>query len=265
VKVEKLTTVNVYFLITEVCTLKCKLCSAGMPYYKNSKPVPYEQIIKDIDSIFEIYKYVEKVDISGGEPLTHPDVNKIFLHMLKYKNQIGSLRLITNGTLVPNKELIQIFSKNNVEIILDDYGAVSVKKEEIINLAKENNLRLRVNVYSGDSQFCDGWVDLGDLNHRNSTELEDEEKFNNCFIGQHMCLTVKNGKLYQCARSILIEEFTQNGNDFEHIVDLSENISVEEKIKKAMKFGKERIKACSYCNGFDPQKSKRYSAAEQLK
>ena len=59
-KLEKLTTVNVYFLITEVCTLKCKLCSAGMPYYKKSAPISYEQIIKDIDSIFEIYEYIEK-------------------------------------------------------------------------------------------------------------------------------------------------------------------------------------------------------------
>ena len=71
--------------ITHRCTLKCKLCGAYSPYYSNPKPHwSLSQLKLYTDKYFEIVDYVEKMTISGGEPLLHPDLGKLVEYLCTY-------------------------------------------------------------------------------------------------------------------------------------------------------------------------------------
>ena len=263
---DKIVTHNVSLSITNICTLKCKLCSAGIPYYKKLGHVDFDEIRKDLSILFKVYDYIEKFDISGGEPLTHPDIIKILKEVIEYKNQIGNIRIITNGTIELEQKLIDIMKKEDkFTLILDDYGTISKNKEKIVEACQINNINTKVNVYHGDNQWCGGWIDCGDIFQiNNCTENETINKFKNCNLGQYMCLTLKHGKLYQCVRAMLANELNLlEENNFDY-VDLYDENDIASKKEIVKKFGMNPISTCKRCNGFDVKKSKRVSAAEQI-
>ena len=264
---QKLRTYYVALEITTVCTLKCKLCSACIPYFKEQSHFNTDEVLKSVDKLFNIYEYIEKLDISGGETLTHPDLIKILKKVYEYKENIGFIRIITNGTIVPSEELIKLLASDEKFIlILDDYGELSKNKNKVLKLVEENNINLKLNIYQGNDQLCGGWVDYGDFEKRNYTELETKKLFRNCFAANWMCLTVVKGKLYQCIRSAMGVElgfFNERETGFVNLLD--DSISTDKKIEMAACFGKQPVEACYYCNSFDSENSERFPAAEQVK
>ena len=75
-------------MITEFCDLKCKLCLAYIPYYKEHKHMEIGDIKKALKKYFEIVNTVDKMSITGGEPLLHPDFCAVLYEILKYKDRI---------------------------------------------------------------------------------------------------------------------------------------------------------------------------------
>ena len=61
------------FKITSKCTLKCKLCLAYIPYYKNPKDLSYENAKKILARFFSLVDKIGTFSITGGEPF----INKI--------------------------------------------------------------------------------------------------------------------------------------------------------------------------------------------
>ena len=98
----------VYLEITTVCTLACKLCIAKIPYYTSHEHVELKYVKKDIEKLFEVYDYVENLDISGGEPLLYPNLELVLEEALKYKDKWGRVRIITNGTVIPSEAVINV-------------------------------------------------------------------------------------------------------------------------------------------------------------
>ena len=256
----------IYLEITTVCTLACKLCIAKIPYYKSHEHVDLVYVKKDIEKLFEVYDYVENLDISGGEPLLYPNLDKVLLETLKYKNKWGKVRIITNGTMVPNNEVINIMKFNKeIELILDDYGDLSVEKKEILNLAENNDIQIRYKRYNGDNQFCGGFVDLGKFYDRNYTDKDLKDIYDKCHNAHYMCLALKKGKLYQCIHSLAACELGYCTFDNTLECDLyDDNLTIEEKRNILSKYGTRPVNACKLCNGFDSKFGKRFPAAEQL-
>ena len=264
---EKLKTHYVALQITTVCTLKCKLCSACIPYCKEQEHFNTEEIFKSLDTLFDIFEYIEKLDISGGEPLTNPDVVKIVKYALKYKEHVGAIRLITNGTLIPSEELISVMaSDEKLMFIVDDYGELSRNKETVLKMIEENNINLKLNMYHGDDQLCGGWVDQGKLEHKGYTDLEVKKVFRNCFAANFMCLTILKGKMYHCIRAGMTVDLGICGTKYGDVIDLiDDSISIDEKRTIASNYGKQPVEACYYCNGFNSETGERFPAAEQVK
>ena len=64
-------------MITEFCTLKCKLCLAYVPYYDKPKMLSFEEAQSVLENYFQIIDTVDKFSITGGEPLINPYINDI--------------------------------------------------------------------------------------------------------------------------------------------------------------------------------------------
>src|SRR6516164_4540963 len=58
------------------CNLSCAYCNE---YDKVSEPVPVDEMLRRIDHLARLGTSI--ITISGGEPLTHPDLDKIIERM----------------------------------------------------------------------------------------------------------------------------------------------------------------------------------------
>ena len=117
-----------------ICTLNCKLCIAGVPYYQSPKSTPIDTVIDYIDHYFRIVTNVKKFTISGGEPLLYKDLQYVVKHLGKYLDRIGLLEILTSGTVLPSDGLIGVAAKygEKFRFMIDNYGpGLSQKVEEV--------------------------------------------------------------------------------------------------------------------------------------
>jgi GTP 3',8-cyclase len=89
--------------ITNTCNLSCFYChNEGQELNCNAKFLPLSYIKDMTNWLLKNNIRVDYINITGGEPLLHPDILEIVKELTKLTNKI---RLNTNATLL-NKELI---------------------------------------------------------------------------------------------------------------------------------------------------------------
>lgn len=262
------------FHITTNCTLNCALCATLTPDYKKhhiARHTPFKQIVQEIKGVFEIYDFIEDITFSGGEPMLHPDLEKIVDECMKYSDQFANLRIFTNGTILPSDLLLSQMKqyRGKLSIVIDHYGPdLSVKAEQIVQTLENEGLICRVNRYYGQDQYYGGWVNYGSPSeYRGYTQQQLEEVYQHCHLAQYRCPGVFNGKLTNCSWALFGTDrgYMPLPEDEKQLINLLDSsIPLDEKKAIAMEFGKHPLWACQYCNGFDPEHSERFPAGEQL-
>lgn len=255
--------------ITHRCTLKCKLCGAYSPYYSNPKPHwSLSQLKLYTDKYFEIVDYVEKMTISGGEPLLHPDLGKLVEYLCTYGDRIGLLEFITNGTMIPKTDVIYAMQKfGKVKVIIDNYGPeLSTEVPQIEKILDNYGIYYETRKYYGNNAYYDGWIDMSNVSKRTRDDAETNEIYNNCiFSKKFQRYLLVEGKLYLCAtarRCDLLNLLTED-NDYINLLD--DDLSLEQKKRKIESFfDRKHFEACMYCDGFN-DKYQRHTPAEQIK
>jgi len=123
--------------ITQKCNLECPVC------LKDLNKTPYitvEEFGSIIDDLLRYEGKVDVINISGGEPLLHPDF--ITLLEIAYQKGITQVTVSTNGEpLLHNAKIRQAFKDTGAIIALQFDG-----------FAKETYIRLRGENISGDKQ-----------------------------------------------------------------------------------------------------------------
>jgi hypothetical protein len=236
---------------------------------KCGKHVDIQALKREIDCLFQIYDYIENLTFSGGEPLLHPNVYEAVEYCLKYREKFGDLRIFSNGTIVPKKQLIDLIKLSNgkVKLVIDDYGPeLSRNISKIVELWEAGGMELRVIKYWGEEQYYGGWVDYGHpISLKNYTD-KGKDIFERCRLAHYRCPGTLNGRLHNCSWSVMLVElgYIPKSIGLAEFVDMfDEGISLEEKKERAAKFGSMLLEACNWCNGFDPQNSPRFPAGEQ--
>lgn len=264
------------FHVTSACTLNCKLCVNLMPRFKKrclAGHIPLEQIEREISAVFRIYDFIEDVTISGGEPLLHPKLSEIVDFCMSFERQFHSLRIFTNGTILPRQRLVEQIKVGGgkLQLVVDDYGSEHSRKTgKIKALFEKNRLPLRINCYCGVEQHCGGWIDYGSpKQHRGYSGDELQKLYQNCHVAQYKCIGVFNGKMVNCCWAIFGRELGympfENGTPDPQLIDLLDTtVPLEEKRRIASAYGTTPIWACQYCNGFDLERSERFPAGEQV-
>ena len=110
------------------CNLDCGYCNE---YDDVSKPVPLEEMKRRLDRLAEMGTSI--ITISGGEPLLHPDLDKIIRHIRKHGMIAG---MITNGFFL-NKERIERLNEAGLEhlqISIDNAAPDEVSKKSLKSL-----------------------------------------------------------------------------------------------------------------------------------
>ncbi len=255
-------------VLTHRCTLKCKLCSERVPFMKEKYNPSLDDLIKQVDKYFETVDYTNKIEVSGGEVFMYKDFLGFLEHLFTFRNKFGLIRIITNATIMPTEELIQVMKKYGeaIDVLIDNYGAdLSTKTYDMESVLKENNIKAIIRNYHKDDAYMDGWVDFGDLKKINNLE-EAKELFSKCAVPQKIgyCFRLIDGKMDPCQvvrQAINLGDAEDTPGEY---IDLFDGKTKAEQNRKFIDImNRDVFTACMYCKGVCDD-SKRYIPAEQL-
>jgi len=146
--------------LTDHCNLCCKHCyRESGPHLKNF--LPTEKLLSLLETMAQ--QGINSLELTGGEPMTHPDFIDIFEKASVLFNRVG---VVSNGTLIDD-DVIDVFSKSDkiivVQIDLDGDSAevhdslrgIPGSFDRVCTAAqrmKEHGVKFRVvmNVHSGN-------------------------------------------------------------------------------------------------------------------
>lgn len=107
------------------CNLSCAYCNE---YDKVSEPVPVDEMLRRIDHLGWLGTSI--ITISGGEPLTHPELDQVIARIRK----VGALAgMITNGYfLVPERiERLNKAGLDHLQISIDNVEPDEISKKSL--------------------------------------------------------------------------------------------------------------------------------------
>ena len=144
--------------LTDKCNLRCNYC------YRESDSTKRTFLDNPLQFLDELYKIgIRHVELSGGEPLLHPDISRILQFLGEKFNLVA---LLTNGILM-NERILEIISQYKdkfvIQICLDgptpqDVDKTTGKKgafkriTKAIQLVSNYSIRLRVGMVIDSSE-----------------------------------------------------------------------------------------------------------------
>lgn len=128
---------EVHTAITMQCTFRCKSCNMFVPYYSEKMQYKLEELKQDYDILFSFVDYLFSIELLGGEPFLYKDLGEFIQYLYdRYHNKIGAIALITNGSIVPEKEVLDILKRCGVVTYISDYSESIPYKEKINELIR---------------------------------------------------------------------------------------------------------------------------------
>lgn len=229
------------FIISTVCTLKCKYCGQRMTEYAAQDRVifPLSRILSDIDNFLSAVDFVGMISIIGGEPFVHKNIDEIVQHCLKYDN-FGVVNITTNGVVGINKETLCKIRNPRVKIsfsLYDDFLDEHQKKklQSNIDLVKECGMNFSLSKPL--------WTLPGNIERQNRTFEQNRQRALKC-QSRKMAASIRNGLFLPCT---IIENATGL-----HLIDVSKDcvdITSAVGLRERLLHNLNSIpyEACSYC------------------
>lgn len=135
---------HVDMTITTKCTLNCRHCNLFIPYHKEHVNFSFEEMKRDIDLFFERIDFVTYFGLIGGETFLNPDLQKCIVYLGEnYREKIGRITVVTNGTILPTESLLKTIKKYEMYLSISDYTNVvpyEKKMAQLIEKAEEYKL-----------------------------------------------------------------------------------------------------------------------------
>lgn len=233
----------------QACTLKCRDCANFSPYAKKENLFyPYKEIIYDLEQILKVCKYIDVVQVQGGEPFIYPNLNKI-LQFLILNKKVKSVHIATNGTVIP-MSLLELLHSKKVVVRISNYKVVeSSKIKKLCSILEDNKI-----VYTkyGFAENNDKWIACGqpDIAREDNDNIV-VNRFEKCLFNH--CLTLENGMIGKCSRCIhaaQVQKFTPKSSDYINLRNCK-NLRKELHKYNDKKTSKNKffMEACRFCYG----------------
>lgn len=263
-KKDKIYFSSVSFLPSTACNLNCINCLNFNPFAKQFYIRKWEELVNDIDLFFSCVDRIMLFHISGGEPLMYKYTSDLIEYIDKhYGDRIDTLRMVTNGTIVPNEDILKKLSQCRVEITVDDYRDAVPKFRECFNqlINKLESYQIKHYINKADS-----WIDLApektDYSDWSESQLQKHKE--NC---NQSWQELRNGKLYSCNYAAYATVAGIAGKqDLEEVYDLTKFSPSKKKELVEFRLGysaKGYTNFCKKCRGFTPENTEKVVPAKQ--
>lgn len=235
--------------LTEKCTLRCDGCVDLMQYFKNPCHMEVADIIRDFNKLISSVDFINYIHILGGEPFLYPDLYEILLFFIKseeVKRKVGYVNIVTNGTIVPCDEILDLLSESNVGVYISDYGKLSRNIDKLQVVLEEKRIRyIRM--------FQKKWAYVGQYRENPvKDEVELEIQFQKCNHRKVGCKFVREGKFYYCPFICNGEALGLFPYSDANSVDLLNEEKLRERISTYMD-GRNAVPACAWCSGYSEE------------
>ncbi len=201
------------------CSLKCRECNNLIPHFKPQKDFDIDKIIMTLERLLELSDSILRCELVGGEPFLAKGLPKILDYVIE-QSKIEIVEITTNGTMIPQQNLIEKLRNKKVVVRISDYGKY-VNKDNIIKTCELHNINYQI-------LETQKWISPGGIEKRNRDTLGLKEQYSKCTSGQ-LCKTLYEDKLFSCARSASLFNL---GYMKEHeYIDMAKTITEEELIK----------------------------------
>lgn len=225
-------------VITEKCSLKCRDCSNLMQYYIKPKNFNFKEIFKCLNSFMEEVDFVLELRILGGEAFMNPEAYKFINELRKYKNY-GRIVVYSNGTITPADENLKALKYDDTYLRISNYGKVSKKLDDMINLFD----KMKIN-YSED--VMEGWQDCSKIKRQNRTKKGHAKVFEVCCANK--TFTLMNSKIYNCPFAANVFNLNFLPTELEEALYIKESNEIRSEIYEMLKKRK-YFKICEFCAG----------------
>ena len=253
---------KVHISITTACTLNCKYCNMYMPFHKgNVITYSFEQVKEQIDALFTKVDKVINLDLLGGEPLINKELPKIVTYIYsQYYDRVNTVSIVTNGTIMPSKELMDVIRRHAVRVNMSNYrldGQYNTKFIEIKNMLEERSIKVLIDESLQWKDFSFPYESL---------ELSDEQAYENMCKCNPIFKGFNDYKFYFCHlvwsanKAGIYKEQQQDYIDFRQQDD-----NIREKIfmMNICCFEDNYVSLCKYCGGCSNMNQKYISVGEQ--
>jgi organic radical activating enzyme len=232
---------KITFCITSKCTLRCEHCCVRIPYIKEPKHIPFEQLKKEVDTILNAVDEVVTLSFIGGEPFIYPWLAEI-LEYTAQNPKVTVIPLFTNCTILPDEKLLNVLQHPKILLQLSDYGHI-VKMALLIELLEKHSIRFKV-------LTDEKWRDSGGIESRKRNKEELRRIYKSCLCSWRVCY-VSDGRLWACpiAPWLAMAGIFSSPHDYEDILDCT-----KEEVRQMMvkMFQIDYAEACNYCDGQNP-------------
>ena len=172
-------------VLTTKCSLRCESCNNLMQYFdaKNAYTCTLQGIIEALQTLLDSIDSVRNVRIIGGEPLLFKDIAKV-VEFLDNEPKVKSFDIVTNGTIVPKKDLLLALSKSSKSYVsISDYSAspniaIPLYYEKIIESLKAYNIPHSMLWQDSKAE----WINPQGIYKRNRSKLDIIKNFKSCLM-----------------------------------------------------------------------------------
>jgi len=241
------------------CSLKCKNCMGGFPYMSNPPQVSLAQFKKDADIYFNNIDYTLSFGLGGAEIMMCKNLDAYIEYVMEnYAHQIWKFSFLTNGTILPVKNIIELLKRYQIDVVVSNYSSVKNwedKFQKLKAVMNENGVHVRTIDY-------ENWINMGWTENTYKEDIED--LFDICGM---QCRVVHDGKLNYCIHGMTSNEAIFHADITDDEFDLLSNDSRKkyQLVEYHLGFNKNGdLKMCHYCNGYININHKTVSVAEQL-
>lgn len=229
-------------MVTTKCTLCCKDCAVFMPYFRGKGK--HTNIDENINTLQALTRGIDELGILrilGGEPFLYPHLLQILEYSVNNK-KIDMIQIVTNGTMLPKEELLNIMKNRKVSVYISNYGELSCMQDKLCNLLRQKEIQYKVSS-EGDLQ----WTDFGTVEKRNAKDYQLRKQFSRCKV---KCNTMLNGQIFRCARSAAGKELgiipAQEGKEFLNLSDDTKAKNLRNQLKDFL-LKKKYVETCDHC------------------
>lgn len=160
--------------------------------------------------------------------------------------------MITNGTLLPSREVIESLKNEKVIVKISEYQGYS-RINELTQLFEAEKIRFLVK----DNLR---WIDSGGVERRNKEYEQIKYEYLSCWPGK-FCKSIYNGKVYACARAAFLHELGFSNHPSDYL-----DIDGQDLRGRLLNFYlQEYVDACDFCDHADLEHKKIIKAAIQYR
>ena len=210
--------------VTEVCNLRCRDCQSLMPCYKNPKSPSLEDMIYCVDTITKNRTF-NHFNIEGGEAFVWKHLPDFLEYLCSLPNLLN-VYLYTNGTIIPNKRLLNALKNDKLMVRISNYKNYT-KTDELVNLFKQYGINHRV--------VLQKWYRFTDLLKEEQSEEETKRVVATCCKTQpcgNGGVYFIDGKVFYCPIQANLHNlgiFTSPEKDYVDLMNTND-INLQEKL-----------------------------------